>query len=425
MSNNTIPETSDYLAYEIDTCILYFKDRQQEIQSGEIRTFSIGCNYNGDEFFPEFSMSLMLDRKTFFDVMREKDSLTMLLKVSYYTVTQTSNDEMFEKGRKRVWFNDRFVIYMDDKHFDTLLEQNEEMLKEFKVSENEDSDIPEHKEYNLDFFLYKENDINVAYYISNKIYSSTDKTTLVSHLLTKSHAKNVLMSPIANSSLTEAMTLPITTIANLRYLDAQYGLHSHGTLIFFDLDLTYILNKKVGCTAWRKGEATNVVFVVRNDTDDRAFMGGSKLNPDDGVVYINIPPGNISYQSFSSMDNLIYGGQTKLVDTDNNEVSIVTTKAPTRKVQAKFLHNKYGKSDILNQHVQQSMNDKGLVATISIADGNIHWYRPNKDFTFTFANPKLETILGGKYKIMNKFMKFTNNGDFFRNDTTMQYSKAF
>lgn len=424
MATKTIPEVSDYLAYEVDTCILYFKDRQQEIQSGEIHSFSIGCNYNGEEFFPEFSINLMIDRKTFFDIMKEKDDLTMLLKVSYYTVTP-KNNETTEKGRKRVWFNDRFVIYMDDKHFDTLLEQNEEMMKEFKVSNNPDSDIPQHKEYNLSFFLYKEDDINVAYYVSNKVYTNTDKTTLVSHLLTKSHAKNVLMSPISNSNIQEAMTLPITTIANLRYLDAQYGLHSHGTLIFFDLDLLYILNKKVGCTAWRKGENTNIVFTIRNDTDEKSFMGGSRLNPDDGVVYVNLSPENLSYQSYSSMDNLIYGGQVKLIDTDNNSVDVVNTKAPIRKIQTKFMHNKYGKSELLQQHLQQRLSDRGMVATISISDANINWFRPNKDFSFTFMNPKLESVLGGKYKMLNIFMKFSHTGEYFRNETTMQYAKAF
>lgn len=420
---NVAPDTSDYLAYEVNKCVIYFKDREQEIQSGEIHSFSIGCNYDGTEFFPEFSISMTLDRKTFFDIMKEKDNLTMLLRVDYYIVVPLGPDHE-EKGRKRTWFNERFVVFMDDNHFDMMLDQNKAMIEEYGHMGDPKKDIAQHKEYNLEFFIYKERDINTAYYVSNKVYTDTDKTSLVAHLLSRSGAKNVLMSPLANNGLKEAMTLPITTIANLKYLDAQYGLHSHGTIIFFDLDFTYILNKKIGAaTAWRKGEITKVSFIVRKDTDELSFMGGSKQDDEKKIGFINISPENISYKSYSSMDNLIYGGQVKLIDTYKPGTQNVTTAGRVRKPQLKYVHNKY-RNDQMSHHMQQKLNDRGIVPTINISDANIYWFRPNKNFTITYANPELHKLVGGSYKILNIFMNFTNFGSYFRNESTMQFSKA-
>lgn len=416
------PEISDYLAYEIKTAILYFKDREQPIQSGEISSFSVGCNYDGHEFFPEFSISLTVDRKTFFDIMREKDTLTMLLRVDYYTVEPLGPDREV-KGRALTWFNEKFVMYMDDKHYDTLLEQNKAMQDEYRRMGDDDYDIPEHKEYNLQFFIYKEESINTAYSVVNEVWGPSNRASVVAHLLNQSKAKNVLMSPPAPGEINQATAMPMTLIANLRYLEAQYGIHTHGTLLFFDLDYLYILNKKPGCTAWRKGEYTKISFIVRKDTDEKSFMGGSKLISDEGVVYINVPPENISYKSYSAMDNIIYGGEIQMVAPRGNGKGTIRPNMPMRKAQTKYFVNK-NQNPHVSMRIKQQMQDRGMVATMTIADANIHWFRPNKDFSFTFMNQELQSVIGGPYKILNIFMKFTNFGGYFRNESTMQYTKS-
>lgn len=416
------PENSDYFAYEINNCTLYFSKREQEIESGEIHSFSIGCNYDGSEFFPEFSISMTVDRKTFFDIMKEKDDLTMLLRVDMFTVVPTGPDQE-ERGRKRTWFNEKFVVFMDDNHIDMMLEQNKAMIEEFGTFGDPKKDISQHKEYTIDLFLYKERDINTAYYVSNSVYTGTNTTDLVTHLLSKSGAKDVLMSPLNNKQLKEAVTLPITTLANLQYLDAQYGLHKQGTLIFFDLDYTYIIEKKLGkATAWRKSEITKISLIVRKDTDDLSFMGGSKQDNDNDVVFINVSPENISYKSYSSMDNLIYGGNVKIIDTYTRSVESVTTQGSIRKAQTKYVHNK-NRNSVIDTQTKQKLNDRGLVPTVKISDSSIFWFRPNKNFTMTYANPDLHKLLGGNYRILNLFMKFTNFGSYFRNESTMQFSK--
>lgn len=417
-----ISEISDQLVYEVKDCILYFKDRQQKVEVGDIHSFGIGCNYNGDEVFPSFSISLGLDRKTFFNVMSEKDTVTMLLKVVYY-VNNPTNGEEADKGRERVWFNEKFVIYMDEQHFDIMVNQNDEMQKEFQRTGDDDTDIPQHKEYSLDLFLYKERDVDTAYSVNNKVIKAADKNTIVTYLLNQSKAKNVLMSPlIHNVNVFEIILPPITMISSMKYLVSQYGLHSHGTLVFFDLDYLYILNKKMGCTAWVKDEYTKVVFVIREDTDEKAFMGGTRLNATDKIVYINVSPENITYHSYGSLDSLLYGDRVNSIDAYGAVTTTLTSKGNSRKKHDRYLHNKY-RNKVFNAGIQQELNDRGLVATINIVDGNINWFRPNKDFRFVFNKTSLEKMLGGRYKLLNLYMKFTNYGKYFRNETSMNFSK--
>lgn len=417
-----ITDQSDQLVYAVKECILYFKDRQQKVETGDIHAFGIGCNYSGEEVFPEFTISLGLDRKTFFNVMSEKDTVTMLLKVVYF-VNNPSSGEEADKGRERVWFNEKFVIYMDDQHFDIMLNQESEMKKEFQRTGDDKSDIPQHKEYNLDLFLYKEADIDTAYSVTNKVIKTADKNTLVTYLLNQSKAKKVLMSPLVhNVNVHEIILPPITMVNSLKYLVSQYGLHSHGTLIFFDLDYLFILNKKMGCTAWQKGELTKTVFVIREDTDEHSFMGGTRLNAVDKIAYINVSPENITYHSYSSLDSLIYGDRVNSIDAYGATTTVLTSKGKSRKIHDRYLHNKY-RNKVVNAGIQQELNDRGLVASINIVDGNINWFRPNKEFRFVFKKTALEKILGGRYKLLSLYMKFTNYGEYFRNETSINFSK--
>lgn len=415
-----LTEISDYLVYTIEECMIFFKDRNQRVNREEVLEFSVGCDFGGDFFYPEFNIAIKVDRNTFFSLMAEKDSLTMNLKIGYSVFTPQTGEEG-DKGKTRIWFNEKFVVRMDAKQYDILLDRKQTIQEEYRAGEEKNQDVSVNKEYIIDLYLFKERDLNAGYSVINKVYTNTDLNTVVTHQLSQAGASSVLMSPLENRTLSEILTMPYTLIYNLVYLSSQYGLHSHGTLIFFDLDTTYILNKKPGRTAWREGEYTEIIMVIRDDDDTRSFMAGSRLNPDDSKVYINVDPSGIEVNSFSTIDDLIRGGEIIGVDTGRNIVSSV--KSPgIKKHHPRYLHNKYSNS-IAMKEVEQSMRDRDLIVSVSIQDGNIHWFRPNKDFRFNFLKPELNKILGGRYKLTNTFMKFTNHGDHFRNQTSLIYSK--
>lgn len=418
----SIPDVSDYLVYQVKTCEMNFEKRTQPIESEEIRSFSYGCDFNGRNLFPDFAMTILVDRKTFFDIMKERDSMSMNLKVTFKVIRPQEQDKG-DKDRDRIWINDKFIAYIDDHQYELMVEESKNADEVYRYGEEEKKkDVSEHKEYMVTLNLYREKDINTAYHISNKVYTSTDKQTLVTHLLNQAGASNVLMSPFQNGNVTEAFTLPITLVSNLKYLATQYGLHSHGTFIFFDYDITYILNKKPGCTAWRPGENKKVVFVVRKDTDGLAFMAGSRTH-EDTVGYINVDPHNMAVKSYSSIDSIISGGQIKVIDHWNNNTGTIDTAAKSRKKHQRYLHNKY-RNKLKDAEMKQDMNDRGIEITLKTYDSNLHWFRPNKEFVFTFANGDLEKSLGGQYRLLSLFTIATNYGEYFRPESTVRLSKA-
>lgn len=411
------PSVSDYLAYEIDECKLYLDGKEHKILPEEVDEFSIGCDYGGDHVFPIFTMNIKLDRITFFSLMKNKDTAKMNLKIIYYVYTPQEGEED-DKTRRRVWFNEKFLIKMDDKQFDLMPNQNEELDSISRTFEEKGKDIAPNKEYAVEVYLYNETDLNSAYTVTNRVYSSGDLNTIVAHQLTQAGIKNVLMSPLENKSLTEVLTMPYTLIYNLKFLDSMYGLHSHGTLIFFDIDIKYILNKKPDLTAWRGGENVDVIFVVREDDDDRSFMGGSRLH-EDAKGYINVDPTNIGFSSMSDIDNYLHGGKIKSTYTKDLSKKEATTTASTNKLLTKFFHDKYN-NPLAHRSKIQEMDDNNLIVTFNLSDTNIHWLRPNKRFTVSYQNPELNRVLGGRAKMLSCFMKFIKQEHYFRNETTVE-----
>ena len=77
-------------------------------------------------------------------------------------------------------------------------------------------------------------------------------TSIVAFICKKVGISNILMSPLSNrKSYTEFKITPINAIDQLKNLIVNYKLHDKGTVMFFDLDRTYILSKEIKCTAWR------------------------------------------------------------------------------------------------------------------------------------------------------------------------------
>ena len=418
-----IPEVSDYLIYQVKTCILNFKDRTQEVKSEEIRSFGYGCDFNGEAYFPDFTITMVVDRKTYFNIMEERDSMTMNLHITF-KVQKPQKQDIGDKDRDRTWANDKFITYVDDHQYELMLKELEAADSVYRYQEDKSdkkADVAEHKEYTITLNLFREADINTAYHISNEIYTATDKQTLVTHLLNQAGAKNVLMSPFVNSSVKEAITLPITLMANLKYLATQYGLHSHGTMLFFDFDTTYILNKKYGCTAWRPGEYKKIVFVIRDDTHEKHFMGGSRLH-EDLIGYINLDSHNIGILSYSDIDSVTRGGNMKIIDHWNNETKTITSSTKARKKHDRYIHNKY-RNTLKEAELQQDMDNRGLVIRLKTYESNIHWLRPNKEFVFNFMNTQLEKALGGQYRILNLYVILTNQGEFFRPESSANFAK--
>lgn len=420
----TMPDKSDYIVYEITECILLMNGKQHKIQPEEVDGFAYGRDFRGRNIFPMFIMDVQLDRLTFFELMKNKESAKVNLKIEYYKVDPNTNEK--EEGKKRyVWFNEKFVVKMDDKQFDLSPRSNSIEDGINRTYEEKGKDIQKNKEYGIELYLYIENDLNAAYKVTNRVYSGGDLNTIVTHQLTESGIRKVVMSPLDNKSLTEVVAMPYTMIYNLMYLDAMYGLHSHGTLFFFDLDFKYILNKKNDLTVWTVEdpgrEYTQVVFTIRDDDSTRAFMGGSMMEKDK-KSYVNVHPDRIKFTSFSDIDDYIHGGEVISVHTKSLAKNSAKMNAASDSVHKKFFHDKYG-NPLSHMSRVQDIDDGHLIISMGIQDANIIWFRPYRKFTFFYENPELQRILGGDAKIVSCFVKFTKQGgNYFRNDTTVQFA---
>ncbi len=418
--SDNIPEVSDYIGYDVSTCTLYFSDGEVSVPREQISSLTILRNFRGEDFFPDFKINFRTDKDTYYRIMKDKDVLTILLKVTYFGVSPVKGEEEI-RTKERIWFNDKFITYIDtnDRNLSTELTKSE-----IEVDNNSDAVTTANTNgYEISLNLFRESDIKTAYSVTNTIYSNADMNTIMTHLLMKSGAKNVLMSPLINQTLSEVVTLPITLMGNLNYLANQYGLHSHGSWFFFDLDTTYIMNNKPGCHVWKKNEThKKIIYVVRKDTDDKSFMGGSRMHTDMNC-YVNIDPSNVSVSSMSNLDSVIDGGTIHYIQHGADSIRTIETSKKARNAHTRYQHNKYN-NRYAEYAVREQRNDRNTSLSIRTLQSNITWMTPNKDYAFTFEDIKLEKELGGQYKMASIFSNIYNDGVYFRQESTIQLSKV-
>ena len=221
--------------------------------------------------------------------------------------------------------------------------------------------------YFAEFILYNEAAYKAKSTIVNAVLSSANMTSIVAFICKKAGISNILMSPLSNrKSYTEFKIPPINAIDQLKNLIVNYKLHDKGTVMFFDLDRTYILSKEIKCTAWRKQEYKTVHVMSLNQYSNSLSSGsGYYRNSKEKYHLIEIPPNSMQTTKVTDLPASTYNGR-------------------------------------MNQTITFYTNDVTMEALT-----------PNKLFIVDIQSPSAKTDINGKYRIMRYSVEMENSGDFF------------
>lgn len=407
-----LPQVSDYLRYEVTESRLFFSTGEVvELAKADIQSFSIESDYSNSHI-PVAELNIKTDYETYIKLIKDREKVTIQLKVDYYIYDPIKD----EKGKIRTWFNRKFDIYMEDDYPDLIKNTLEVTQEASKAPDQEPkTDAAVNRTIDVKMALFVTKDMDTLYASGGGVYTSANMETVVSHSLATAGASKVLMSPIENKSSFSQITVPpFTLLGRLQYLNSVYGFYKTGMIFFLGLEHTYLIDRSPKTTAMEKNEIINIIFLVRPEKDENRRDDGSRLEPEQKTTYINVDSDKLLFNSPSVMNNMLKGSTLRVVDTHGQYNSTYNISNRRRgNSYVKFYHNKFG-NPYASPELASELSRDDRVVVIPLNDVNIHWLRPNKEFTLRFIDDVSDSLYGSKLMMYYTNFTFNNHGDHFR-----------
>lgn len=392
--------------YKVSELKLLINDVVIDVQPFQVRNISIENNFETD-IFPLFKLTLVLNPKVYFNILKNKNEIKFKIRIQkYYKDLSTGVNTMDVD-----YIHDTFVVFLDDDES----QFNEELYKTRREAEGYTGDTVNLFEMDtpVDFFLFREIYVNNLRKTVNKIFSNCTITTVIAWLFYNAGMSGLLISALDNRSIIPTVVIPPMHVFNaLRFLDVQYGFYGQGSLIYFDVYRAYILNYRIGCTAWEEHEWKNsTIYVLDRSNKDNRTACWIKRN-DDNNHYTIVQDEHVRAMNTSIVDNVINGSSPNVIDAANSDNYKFTSSELVTRGNSNYntFNNDTSNSFIGSTYATQKAG-VGVVITVGMNDFNIDAILPNKDFRFIFEESKANEKYKGQYKISSSFVQFIKDGD--------------
>ena len=414
-----LPTSMRFYHYKVESLDIIFpsEGKQYPIEKGLIKSIMVERDYEND-FFPVIRLDLSLNTAFYHKIIANKLDVKFRMRLQKYIYDTNNNPKV-----KKDVFNTIFSSFIDE---GTPFLDKKEYEEANKVAVlDKDGQIPTTIGGNdITFYLFKESNLLNSKKIINTVLSSANMTQTLTFLLSKAGISDVLMVPLDNkNNYNEIILPPLTVLGNMIYLDNQYGFYKDGTLIFFDIDCVYIIDKSGKCKAFRKGEYKKTVITVRDTINPQSLMPGSYDDTEKKIIYVNIDPRDVAISNMTVIKDQIDGNNRLLINPASGATAVIKPKTVQRgEGTYKVLYKKYN-NPFINSSEQKRVESDNRVINVTMSDIDIDAFTPNKEFTFTFEDIVINKQMGGNYRLVNSNFIFVKNGDYFKLNGTATFKK--
>lgn len=384
-----MPSGKEYICkYKVETLVLMLAD--QNLQLDHSNVFSI--EYLNDYEFnlrPILKMTLRLDSRRKMWLLRNKRDIKC--KLELVKMGMDIENESFVTNAIQVW-NKEFVLYFNDEE-----EASDTTAMETRVAKNEGdpyaaNDIQSENLYEsenlIDVYLFNQEFLDASKATFNGIFTKNTIQSCVGRILSDTKHKNVLMSKFENDEVYEELIVPaLPAYKALYYLDQYYGFYKAGAILYYDIDIIYILNSNGKLTAKQPNEKTNTVFYV-TALDQSQPGNGMLLIEGDAANYCSINEQNISPQKPSTSKNITVGSEAKFVVAD--DVTINYSEANQSYVNQRNENIAYTRKDdnkFTANIARVRMEENECILYINANNLDISAFAPNKVYQVVYDEP--------------------------------------
>lgn len=368
-----------------------------EIEPSRLTGLTIIKDYD-DSFFPIIQIKLGLNSKQYAKVVANSTIVKIQLKVRRIVERNTGSI-------KEEYINKVFVVFLEDaKPFlDEDLYNKQTAMNGATSSDGADdtSDNTVHE-----FYLFDESAMSSSNKLYNNVFTESSLTDAIGAVLTASGIPRVLMEKLDNREVYHQIVAPpLSTINSIRYLDSMYGLYKEPHLLFFDINLLYLISRSVTTNAYQKKESKKVVINLKSTVKGESKTGGYYFDKEDNSYQLNVDVSNMTINSETIIDDQTVGNGRLLANSYANEITRVTPDSAQRgQPNTRFMTLKYAGNKYIHNYIERSIEEKSHVVTIGLHATDIDILTPNKNFILRFDDSKANKEYGGTYRIKSLHM---------------------
>lgn len=398
--------------YKVTKMTLNIPDMDEyEVNTLYISDFTISKEYD-QYIYPYFNMRLTVPNQIFRAMRNHNDNVTAYVRIVYslFDSSEVADDT---KQRKEInYIADNFVIVNKD-NSPTLTEDFSEIVERADV---ESGDLT--NSTNMEIMMVKKDTLKLHTKVNNAIIVNSTLMDILTFLLNKAGAKNVLCSPPYNRDTYKQFILPPMRLdENIHHICNDYGFHKEGTTIFFDYDTVYILAKNAKCTAWRDNEYRSTKIIYNPIIEDSTVTQGVYIDSKERVNYCTMAEATVDTQSM--ITDQVYGGNFNVIDNRTGTITSVNTNAKYLQGSGNINRNliiNSGSTDTASA-LAERVNEETMMARVAIDNVLLSMLEPNKEFELLFLSGKLSKY-SGKYRIVSTFTTFKkSDGNWFTPST--------
>lgn len=409
MANNILTEKMHHYKYIVKDCMLNIPgDKPIKLEAFQIQELMIERDYETD-YFPVFRLKLNLTPPVYHKLVENKAKSTIHVRLQKKPVEKSRTHALPAKDV----FNKVFAIYMDENnpfYYGKEYKKTHGGNKiEGKITQPRDLDL------SVDLYLFPEKEMNASKKIINIVFPSINMTDALTYTLGTGGFDRVLMTPLDNSGSYSQVVLPaLSTLDTIEYLEEVFGFYNDGSLIFFDLDRSYVLSSNSKCTAWEPSEYKETVLISKAMNNETVMLTGSLDYGKEKKYIVNLRPYDVSVKNFSIQDAHITGSDIMAIDSRNDNISNAASTGEKRGANTvKVIANKYG-NKFTASAMKRRRSAMNTVISVSISDFDIDAFKPNKTFKFIFEEGSSNSKVGGSYQLIKNVSLFkkTDGNDF-------------
>lgn len=401
-------------------------DEPYSVNTAHIGNWSIEKNYE-EYLFPYLEFRCIVPDKVYRDIMENSENVYVDLKIEYRLMEDLYELATGSMDAYGTILENRFYAFIDNKSPKLTDDTRGEIAKD-KLSEDGLTQYSYDNTKPIVMALYRADHIFLTNQIVNAILSGCTVADGVAYMFKQLNIGQVLMSPSDNTKIYDQMVIPpLPAHKGLFRLVNTYCLHKAGTVVFFDYDMIYLLNKKIGPTAWIPNEIKTVYLTsFPNATDSGVMRSGFYANGTERYCAINIIGNTLSITNESMFADQVEGGNIISIDSNTGVVTTLDSSLNVSEVspskQGKYnrvVVQNTGAGDTIESAraaIEQSQN----VLNITVENVNIRALSPNKDFIFTTDNTKYSRYTG-HYRITNMSSVFTRESELYTVMSTARF----
>lgn len=363
-------------------------------------------------YLPYFELTISIPNATMRDMKQEN------VEVRCYIDLQKAYEEISMNGESPedsqadhsnlAWepaIEGNFYVMSDDASVATSSKDIEEYEENEAESQSDLSNMTTTR-----ISLYKEEYLFNGRNTVNTAMQGVAPVDAIAWICNQASLNNIICSPPTSSEAYDQIIVPpYNAVKAISWVANNYNMNDCGTMVFFDLDRGYILNKNAQCNAWGDGDAKKTIIEsVNNESDTYGNCCGCFKDGEE--FHVNLEENAMKFSTPSVVNSQLTGTSMTVVNSISGEKTTYDTGATTTEngQNTSVYSNIDGTSN--GDALATAVKEASKQATCEFTGVDIDAFKPNIEFVLSFTDAEMADK-SGSYRVSDVKCVMSRNAD--------------